>query len=81
MKTVLPLCLVSASAMLACGCGVKAVQADSAAEPQKRVYTTGSNIARKPGEVGGVTTVGREAAEDQVQGSLQKTVPLSPGPH
>jgi len=81
MRKVLALCLLAASAILANACGIKAIQADNAAEPQQRVYTTGSNIARKPGEsVGiGVTAVGRGAAEDQIQGSLQKTVPLSPG--
>ena len=69
MKRILALCLLAGPALLTAGCGISAVQADSAAQPEQRVYTTGSNIARRPtaDAVGSdVTTVGPDAAEKQL---------------
>ena len=65
-------------ALLTAGCGITPVHADSAGAGD-RVYTTGSNIARKPGDVGTPTAAvaGRDAAEDQLK--LHQQMPLPPG--
>ncbi len=72
-------CLLAAPSLLAAGCGdITPVHADSAAERQDRVYTTGSNIARKPGDIGTppIAAVGRDAAEQQIM--LHRMLPLAP---
>jgi hypothetical protein len=83
MKNALAATTLLASVLLASGCEMTAVQADSAAEPQQRVYTTGSNIARRPGDMGTppVATVGRDAAEDQINLHNAMPLPLPQGGH
>jgi hypothetical protein len=81
MKNRLALFLLAAPALLTAGCGITAVQADSAAQSRDRVYTTGSNIARRPSEgapASDVSTVGSDAADRQlnVRGVMP---PKSPG--
>jgi hypothetical protein len=81
MKNVFAACSLAASALLCMGCELKPVQADSAADAPQRVYSTGSNIGRRPGAPGEpgteVTTVGRDPAENSL--NIRGTVPLSPG--
>ncbi len=70
MKRILALCLAAVPGLLATACGISEVQADAAAAPSERVYTTGSNIGhhRNADGVGSdVTTVGSEAAEQQLK--------------
>jgi hypothetical protein len=83
MKNVLALGLLAACALCAGGCELEAVQADTAADSQQRVYTTGSNIGHRPsdGPDSRVTTVGREAAEDALNVRGTVPLPLPTGPH
>jgi hypothetical protein len=69
MTNRLAIFLLAAPALLTAGCGITAVQAGSAAQSEQRVYTTGSNIARRTPEgaqASDVTTVGPDAAERQL---------------
>jgi hypothetical protein len=79
MKNRLALLLLAAPALVIAGCGVTAIQTDAAAQPEQRVYTTGSNIARRPTEgprSDEVTTVGRDAADRQLD--VRGVVPPKP---
>ena len=78
MMRIPALCLLCPCTLLIAGCEVSAVQADSAAQSGERVYTTGSNIGRRPSEMPapGVVTVGREGAENALD--VRGAVPLPP---
>ena len=79
MKKLVAACALSASAILTIACELKPVQADGGAAPEQRVYTTGSNIGRHSSDAAssGVTAVGRDAAEQQID--VRGTVPLPQG--
>jgi hypothetical protein len=84
MKRVLAALLIAAPALLTTACEMAPVQADAAAGSEQRVYTTGSNIGRRPSEgVPGaeVVSVGRDAAEQQINVRGAVPLPLPNGGH
>lgn len=84
MKRVLAAVLIAAPALLTTACELAPVQADAAARSEQRVYTTGSNIGRRPSEGAPgaeVVTVGRDAAEQQINVHGVVPLPLPTGGH